>query len=148
MRISKYLEHSPVFAICAAYEAVLGRVNRDLKTEKVNFLQGLILTALFFETRDSILPSELAVLLKTSRGNVSHMISDLEAKGFVKRSVGQSDARQFHISLKAEGRKKAMLLIQYFNQLQEGFEKELGLTSTKKISAGIHRVRESYTKGY
>lgn len=145
MRISKYLEHSPIFAISAAHDAMLGQVNRELKKERVNFLQGLILTALFFENRDSVLPSELADILQTSRGNVSHLISDLEAKGWVKRSLGRTDARQIHVSLRSEGRKKAATLIRYFHQLQDVFEQELGAPGAKKLSTSIHKVRTSFT---
>ncbi len=51
--------------------------------------------------------SYLAEGFQASRGNMSHILSDLECKDFVKRVVSEKDAQGFKIELKAEGRKKS-----------------------------------------
>lgn len=144
VKIKNYLQESPIFAINAAYEAVIPKVNRQLKGEGLNLMQGLVLTALFFEQGSEISPSQLAVIFRTSRGNMSHILSDLEYKGYVRRIVHPKDARQFLIELKPEGRKKAVSLIKFYDKLQEFFEKQLGVGGCQKTTAGIHELARSF----
>lgn len=144
MKIKKYLQESPIFALNSAYEAIIPKLNRQLKADKLNLLQGLVLTALFFEDRNDIRPSELAEIFQTSRGNMSHMLSDLEYHGFVKRVVHEKDARQFRIELKAEGKKKALSLIRFYDQLQNLFEKEMGDKTCKKTVSGILQMAQVF----
>jgi DNA-binding MarR family transcriptional regulator len=140
MKIEKYLQQSPIFAISATYELIIPKLNRQLKKDNLNLLQGLVLTALFFEDRADISPSELAKVFQTSRGNMSHILSSLEYNGFVKRVVHKKDARQFQIELKAEGKKKALSLIRFYDRIQDLFEKELGSNACKKTVDGIHTM--------
>jgi DNA-binding MarR family transcriptional regulator len=144
MKIKKYLEQSPVFAINAAYEAMIPQINKKLKKDDLNLLQGLVLTALFFEDRKDITPSQLADLFETSRGNMSHILSHLEYKGWIRRVVNGKDARQFQIELKAEGRKKAVSLIRFYDRLQSLFEKELGVAVCQKVVDGMKAMASAY----
>lgn len=144
MKITKYLNASPVFALNSAYEAIVSDINRVLKTEDSNLLQGLVLTALLFEEKDSITPSELAKVFHTSRGNMSHIISHLEYKGWVKRMVSSTDARQFQIILKPEGRKKALKLVKYYDKIQDLFENQLGIGHCKDTADKISTLKQTY----
>lgn len=140
MKIQKYLEQSPVFAINAAYEKIIPQMNAELAEYDVNLLQGLVLTALFFEGDAEVTPSALAQLFATSRGNMSHILSHLEYKGWVRRVVHAKDARKFHIELKAEGRRRALSLIKFFDKTQTHFENELGLGACQKTVAGLQAL--------
>ncbi|OQW53664.1 MAG: hypothetical protein A4S09_07100 [Proteobacteria bacterium SG_bin7] len=140
MKIKKYLEQSPIFAINTAYNTIIPKVNRRLNKENINLLQGLVLTAILFEENGEVVPSRLAEIFQSTRGNISHVISDLEYKGFVKRIVSSQDARSFKIELKADGKRKALLLIKFFDQIQEIFEKELGVQNCQKTVNGIHSL--------
>ena len=144
MKITKYLNASPVFALNAAYEAIVSDINRVLKSEDSNLLQGLVLTALLFEEKDSITPSQLAKVFHTSRGNISHIVSHLEYKGWVKRQVSSTDARQFQILLKPEGRKKALRLVKYYDKIQDLFENQLGVNHCKQAAENISQLKETY----
>jgi DNA-binding MarR family transcriptional regulator len=144
MKIKKYLEQSPVFAINATYESMIPQINRQLRAEGLNLLQGLVLTALFFEESKAVTPSRLAMLFQTSRGNMSHILSHLESKGWVKRVVHDKDARQFHLELKADGRKKALSLIRFYDRLQGLFEKELGIQTCHKIVDGLNSLSTAF----
>ncbi len=144
MKITKYLDASPVFALNSAYETIVSDINRTLKSEDSNLLQGLVLTALFFEDKDSITPSQLAKVFHTSRGNISHIVSHLEYKGWVKRMVSPKDARQFQIILKPEGRKKALKLVKYYDKIQDLFENHLGINHCKQTSENITKLKEAY----
>ena len=140
MKITKYLHASPVFAINTAYEAIVPKLNQKLKAEKLNLLQGLVLTALFFEGENDIGPSQLADLFQTSRGNMSHIISHLEAMGWVKRVLNPNDARGFKIELKAEGRRKALGLIKFYDAIQDQLETKLGVAACQKTVENLRAM--------
>lgn len=147
MKISKYIEQSPIFAINTAYEMIIPNLNKKLKKEGVNLLQGLVMTALFFEDDQKVTPSRLADLFKTTRGNMSHIISHLEYKGWVKRVLNPKDARQFHIELKPEGKRKTLTLIKLYDQIQNLFEKQLGVSDCQKMTSNIHKLISTYKNG-
>lgn len=146
MRINKYLEQSPVFAINLAYEAILTDLNRSLKEEGLNVMQALLLTALFFEEDRAVTPSMLAKAFHTSRGNISHSISHLEAKAWVRRKVDIDDARSFHIELRPEGRKKALALIKFFDKLQNHFESKMAASACQRVVTGIFGLVDVYSE--
>ncbi|MEK6773349.1 MAG: MarR family winged helix-turn-helix transcriptional regulator [Bdellovibrionota bacterium] len=146
MKIKKYLQQSPIFALNAAYETIVPKLNKKMKVDQLNLLQGLVLTALFFEERNDVTPSQLAEIFQTSRGNMSHIISDLEYQGYIKRVVNDKDARQFKIELRADGRKKALASIRFYDRLQELFEKNLGVTNCQRTVEGIHSLADVFKK--
>jgi DNA-binding MarR family transcriptional regulator len=132
MKIKKYLESSPVFALNSAYEAIIPKLNKQLKLQNINLIQGLVLTALFFEDKTDVNPSQLAKIFQTTKSNISHMISDLEYKGYLRRVVNEKDARGFKIQLKSEGHKKALSLVKFYDQIQTVFEKKMGIHRCQK----------------
>lgn len=140
MKIQKYLEQSPIFALNAAYEAVIPSLNKQMKTGQLNLLQGLVLTALLFEEHTDVNPSTLAETFQTSRANISHILSELESRGYVRRVVNEKDARGFKIELKAEGKKKALTLVKFYDRLQDQFEKHLGLLNCQKTVEGLRAL--------
>jgi len=146
MKINQYLQQSPIFALNSAYEAVIPRINKLMKSDQLNLLQGLVLTALLFEEREDINPSYLAEIFKTSRGNMSHILSALESQGYIKRVVNDKDARGFKIEIKVEGKKKAMSLIKFYDRLQTLFEKNLGAQGCQKTVNGLRTISEVFKK--
>jgi DNA-binding MarR family transcriptional regulator len=144
MKIKKYLDQSPLVAINTAYELIINDVNKHLKIENVNMLQGLVLTALLFEDSEEVQPSTLAKVFQTSRGKMSHIISHLEYQGWVKRKVATKDARQFKVLLQVEGKKKALRLIKRFDKLQSFFEDALGTNQCKKTVENLSALTAQY----
>lgn len=140
MKLKRYLENSPIFALNASYEAVIPRLNRQLRSKNLNLLQGLVLTAILFEDQAEVTPSGLATTFRTSRGNMSHIISALEASGYVSRSVSKTDARSFQLELRAEGKRQALVLVKFFNQLQDFFESKLGVTNCEKLVQALNQL--------
>src|ERR1700722_6320624 len=99
MRIETFLRQSPIFQanrLARRMDTALGVV---LKSEELSVFEAMLLVALFFEGRDKIKPSELAEVFQTTRGNVSHSISSLEAKGLVARQIDPEDARGVQLVL-------------------------------------------------
>jgi DNA-binding MarR family transcriptional regulator len=136
MRIDVFLHESPMFAINRAARRFDSVAAQALASDGRGFLDGLVLAAIFFDAPESARPSQLAETFGTTRGNVSHCISSLEAKGLLQRRIDPSDARSYLLALKPPGKRCALRVIRVFDRLQAAFEKEIGksaLGETLKI---------------
>jgi DNA-binding MarR family transcriptional regulator len=136
MRIDVFLHESPMFAINRAARRFDSVAAQALASDGLGFLEGLVLAAIFFDAPESARPSQLAETFGTTRGNVSHCISSLEAKGLLQRRIDPSDARSYLLALKPQGKRCALRVIRVFDRLQAAFEKEIGksaLGETLKI---------------
>jgi DNA-binding MarR family transcriptional regulator len=146
MRINAFLKESPMFAVSRAARRFDALANRALAGDDLSFLEGLILAAIFFEAPRRIKPSELAETFGTTRANISHTVSALEAKGMLQREIDPSDARAYLLALKPSGRRCALRIIHVFDRLQSAFEKEVGkraLGETIKTVRAIEELSES-----
>lgn len=140
MRIDAFLRESPMFAVNRAarrFEALAGRVLAD---DGLGFLEGLTLAAVFFEAPKPIKPSQLAETFGTTRGNVSHCISSLEAKGFLQRKIDPEDARAYLLTLRPQGKRCALRVIGAFDKLQKEFEDEIGKTALGEMLKAIRKL--------
>ena len=126
MRIETFLKESPMFCIALTARRFDALTTRLLEADDLNFLEALILSALFFESPTAVKPSHLAETFGTTRGNVSHCISSLEAKNLVQRKIDPEDARAYHLTLKPQGRKTAVRVIGALDKLQRAFEHKVG----------------------
>jgi len=136
MRINAFLNESPMFAINRAARRFDSVAAHALASDGLGFLEGLVLAAIFFDAPAMAKPSQLAKTFGTTRGNVSHCISSLEAKGFLHRMIDPADARSYLLALTPPGKRCALRVIRAFDRLQAGFEKEIGksaLGETLKI---------------
>jgi len=136
MRIDVFLHESPMFAINRAARRFDSVAAQALASDGLGFLEGLVLAAIFFDAPESARPSQLAETFGTTRGNVSHCISSLEAKGLLQRRIDPSDARSYLLALKPQGKRCALRVIRVFDRLQAACEKEIGksaLGETLKI---------------
>src|SRR6202021_138640 len=100
MRINAFLRESPMFAILHAARRLDALANEALAEDNLTFAEVLILTAIFFEEPRPIRPSQLADTFGTTRGNVSHSLSSLEAKGGLQRRIDPNDARAYQVTLR------------------------------------------------
>lgn len=106
--------------------------------DDLGFMEGLLLAAIFFEAPRPIKPSHLAGTFATTRGNVSHAISSLEAKGLVRRRIDPSDARGYLLTLKPPGKRCALRVIAAFDKMQRGFEQKIGRPA---LTAALDAIR-------
>lgn len=140
MRIDAFLRESPMFAVNRAarrFEALAAEV---LAEDALGFLEGLTLAAIFFEAPGAIKPSQLAETFGTTRGNVSHCVSSLEAKGLVQRKIDPADARAYQLALKPQGKRCAMRVIAAFDRLQKEFEAEVGKTALGEMLRTLRKL--------
>ncbi|HTZ56549.1 MAG TPA: MarR family transcriptional regulator [Acidobacteriaceae bacterium] len=140
MRIETFLKESPMFCVSLAARRFDALANRLLEADGVNFLEALILSTLFFEATGVVKPSDLASAFGTTRSNVSHCVSSLEAKGLVHRRIDPGDARAYHLALKPQGRKTAVRVIGALDKLQREFENKVGKDALQSALRVIHAL--------
>jgi DNA-binding MarR family transcriptional regulator len=140
MRIDAFLQESPMFAVSHAARRFDALASRVLAMDHLSFMEGLTLAALFFEAPRLVKPSELAATFGMTRGNVSHCISSLEAKGYLQRKIDPADARAYQLTLKLQGKKCAVRVIAALDKLQEGFENEIGETALSEMLKSIRKL--------
>jgi DNA-binding MarR family transcriptional regulator len=145
VRIEAFLQQSPLFAVRRASRRLDSQLTRILGGGQISFLEALVLVSIFFEEPKATKPSELAETLATTRGNISHCISSLEAKGLVRRRIDSEDARAFHVLLKPEGRARAMRVIRMFHRLQKDFERHVGASNLQDALSVIEQVERLCT---
>lgn len=140
MRIDAFLQESPMFAVSRAARRFEGLAIRALAGDRLSFLEGLTLAALFFEAPRPVKPSQLAETFGTTRGNVSHCITSLEAKGWLQRRIDPEDARAYQLTLKPQGKRCAVRVIAALDKLQREFEGEIGKNALAEMVRLIRRL--------
>ena len=140
MRIDAFLEQSPMFAVNRAARRFDSLTAQVLAGDGLSFLEGLVLAAMFFEAPLPVRPSELAETFGTTRGNVSHCVSSLEAKGLLQRKIDPEDARAYQLSLKPQGKRCALRVIAAFDRLQKEFESEIGKAALGEMLKAIRKL--------
>lgn len=143
MKIKKFISQSPIFSLYLAASEVVEHFQKNLVNHEVHFLQGLILTAIFFEDKE-VRPLELSHVFQVERSTLSHAIRGLEKKGWLKRNIHPTDARGYVLSLTSSGRKKALALIKVFDHVHDGIEQNIGVRKLKESVDNINAVRKSY----
>ena len=142
MRIEAFLRESPMFTVKRAARHFDAVASEAFSADDLGFMEGLLLAAIFFEAPRPIKPSHLAETFATTRGNVSHSISSLEAKGMVQRKIDPADARSTLLALKPAGKKSALRVIAAFDKMQQKFEQKVGKTALKN-ALDVIRALES-----
>ena len=133
MRIESFLSQSPVFQASRIARRMEASLNLVLRDEGVTFFEALVLAAIFFEKKGAIKPSALAETFQTTRGNVSHCISSLEAKGLVRRRIDLEDARAFRLVLQPTGRRRAVRVVGILDRMQRHFEETVGVAKLETM---------------
>jgi DNA-binding MarR family transcriptional regulator len=136
MRIESFLQQSPVFQASRTARRMEASLNAILREEGLTFFESLVLAAIFFEKK-GIKPSMLAETFQTTRGNVSHCISSLEAQGLVRRRIDPNDARAFQLVLQPAGRKRAVRIVGILDRMQCHFEEKVGVA---KLTAMLDQM--------
>jgi DNA-binding MarR family transcriptional regulator len=140
MRIDAFLHQSPMFAVNRAARRFDALAAQVLAADQLSFLEALVLAAMFFEAPRPVRPSQLAETFATTRGNVSHCVSALEAKGLLQRRIDPEDARAYLLTLKPQGRKCALRVIGALDKLQKEFEEEIGKAALAEMLKAIRRL--------
>ena len=133
-----------MFAVNRAARRFEALTTRVLAADSLGFLEGLVLAAMFFESPRLIKPSQLAETFGTTRGNVSHCVSSLEAKGLLQRRIDPEDARAYLLTLRPQGKRCALRVIGAFDKLQKEFEEEIGKTALSEMLKAIRKLEAMF----
>jgi DNA-binding MarR family transcriptional regulator len=142
MRIEAYLRESPMFAVKGAARHFDALAAEAFAADDLGFTEGLVLAATFLEESQQTRPSQLADTFGTTRGNVSHAVSSLEAKGLVQRKIDPIDARGYLLTLKPAGKKCAIRVVGAFDKMQRNFERQVGKEPLTKALRIIRALQE------
>ena len=142
MRIESFLRQSPIFQTSRIARRMEASLNLVLRQEGLTFFESLVLAAIFFERKGGAKPSYLAETFETTRGNVSHCISSLEAKGLVRRRIDTEDARALQLVLLPAGRKRAVRVAGILDRMQRHFEETVGVAKLEAMLGQLHSVEE------
>src|ERR1700746_1844887 len=142
MRIEAFLEQSPVFQTSRIARRVEASLELILRDQGVTPCEALMLAAIFFEAQGGIKPSDLAETFQTTRGNVSHCLSSLEAKGLVRRRIDEDDARSFRLALQPMGKRRAARVAGIFDRMQTHFEENVGVVKLAGMLEQMRAVEE------
>jgi DNA-binding MarR family transcriptional regulator len=137
MRIESFLRQSPIFQASRVARRMEASLNAMLREEGLTFFESLVLTAIFFEKKGNIKPSSLAETFQTTRGNLSHCISSLEAKGLLRRGIDPGDARALRLVLRPAGRRQAARVAGVLDRVQRHFEEAIGVA---KLEAMVRQM--------
>jgi DNA-binding MarR family transcriptional regulator len=140
MRIEAFLRQSPIFQASRIARRMEASLNAVLQEEEVTVFEALILAAIFFEKRGEVKPSALAEAFQTTRGNVSHCVSSLEAKGLVERRIDPEDARAVQLVLRPQGRKRAVRVSGILDRMQRRFEEGIGVAKLEAMLGQMEAV--------
>ena len=142
MRIESFLRQSPIFHTGSIARRMDVALTRVLGQEGLTLFESLILTAIFFEKNRCVKPSDLAETFQTTRGNVSHCLSSLEAAGLIRRRIDPEDARAFQLSLQPAGKKRAARVAGILDRMQSQFEAAIGPVALKSMLEHMATVEE------
>lgn len=141
MRIDSFLQQSPVFQAGRIARRIESSLNLALRQEGLTFSESLMLAAIFLEKK-SVRPSELAQSFETTRGNVSHAISSLEAKRLVRRRIDPDDARGFRLELEPAGRRRAARVAGILDRMHARIEQEMGAAKLETMLRQMNLVEQ------
>jgi DNA-binding MarR family transcriptional regulator len=108
-------------------------LNGIFAKEGLTGFEAMVLAAIFFEKKGVVQPSDLARTFETTRGNVSHCLSSLEAKGLVERKIDLNDGRALRIHLRPVGRRMAARAAGILDRMQRVFEERMGAAALSQM---------------
>lgn len=143
MKIDQYLNSSPIFLLHGMRVQIERAMLPIFQGEGVNFSEALILITLLFDSKGGINPSQLVNSLNMSKAAVSQSLSKLESLGLIKRSLDNRDARKYGLELTTKGKKKANVLVKFFESVENKIEERLSFLELSEFTSqiqGIERV--------
>lgn len=140
MKIKKYTEISPSFKIFTTISKLNRSIQHQLK--EVNYLQAMIILAIYFEKNSEVQPKNLSETLDISKSLVSHNLSQLESLKFIKRVTMKQDARCFSLLLTPQGEVLARRLVSYFEQLQKRTELLFTEKGARELAQQIKKLAD------
>jgi DNA-binding MarR family transcriptional regulator len=96
---------------------------------------------------DGVRPTELAARMNMTKQATNHLLSGLEAKGYVERIAIAGDGRARLIRLTARGRKVSQIMQDSSRCLEDEWVRRLGRPQIERIRQGLARLLEDASAG-
>lgn len=140
MKLTKFLEKSIIAGLATAHIEVQSWLDRHDAVEH-SYLGCLILLSLYFENNsDQIGPARMAKYFGYSRARVSQVLTNLENKGLILRTLSSKSARNTLIRLTAQGEKRAGDLVKTFSRLQSLIDEKIGESQAEIITKKLNEL--------
>ncbi len=97
---------------------------------------------------EGLKPSELAESLSVSAGNVTQLITSLEARGFVKRSHDPLDRRVVRIGITDAGAKAIQEAHDAMAQKFTGLIENIGIEECERLTMLLNKASEYFSSRY
>gem|GEM_PF-6384814 len=88
----------------------------------LNFLQALVLAAVFFEQPAPVMVTKIVAATGLSKSNVSQIISHLESEGLLNRNVHEKDQRIWLLTTTKKAASTVPMIVAYFDSVQQNIE--------------------------
>lgn len=133
LKIEKFFKESATISLITNGLRLQKELNTTLSDFGLNLNQSLIMLSIFFEPEKTIRSLELVNLIPTTKGNISHCTSFLEAQKLITRNTVENDLRGFEFSLTVKGHKTCLSLIKFFDEVERGCVKKFSATKLKEF---------------
>jgi DNA-binding MarR family transcriptional regulator len=140
MKITKFLDLNPSYVIVEVGLSIEAKINLYLKDFELGFMAALVLLSIFFEDEKISNPGTIQKTFKRSKGNISHILSHLEAKKYISRKVPIEDKRKCYVLLTEKGIKVCCKLVSFFDKMQNNFEQQFSESKLKNIIQDIEKI--------
>lgn len=142
-KLHKFLNESSTMLILFTGIRLQKEFNERLREHDLNLNQALILLAIYFEPEKSIRWHGLAELFQMSKGNISHSTSSLEEKKLINRRLVDGDLRGFEFQLTSKGSKLSLVLIKFFDEIENLVDSEFANQELKSLNSLLLRFMET-----
>ena len=142
-KLHKFLNESSSMLILFTGLQIQKQLNENLREHDLNLNQALILLAIYFEPEKTIRWNNLAELFQMSKGNISHSTSALEEKKLICRKLIQGDLRGFEYQLTPKGSKLSLVLIKFFDKLENNVDQTFSAQELKSLNLVLQRFMET-----
>jgi hypothetical protein len=140
MRIDAFLQQSPMFAVNKAARRFESLATEVFAADGLNFLEGLVLAAMYFEAPRPVKPSQLAETFANDAGQCEPLRFVARGHGFFAEKIDPEDARAYQLTLKPLGKKSAVRVIGVSTSCKGSFEREIGKTALGEMLKAIRKL--------
>ncbi len=140
LKIEKFFNESTTMSVITHGLRLQKDLNSALIDYNLNLNQALILLAIFFESTKSVRSTELIPLIPTTKSNISHCTSSLEAQKLITRKSIDGDLRGFEFHLSHKGHKLCLNLVKFFDDIENKCDQKFSASQRKELIEMVRKV--------
>jgi DNA-binding MarR family transcriptional regulator len=123
-----------------AHLAMRRRLHADVLAQGFDDLTPSHLYVFQLPGPDGLRPSELAARMNMTKQAANHLLSGLEARGYLERRASPGDGRAKVLRLTPRGRKVAKIMQDTSRSLEDEWAHHLGRPQLERIRKGLVRL--------